>query len=592
MLHIHLTILISLAVAGQPSKAPVSSQNHKQTPDWLDTGNETTSTSVRDYTPVIDTPSVNLPTEETVWEHGDSRVRVAWDGLDGTLVKVQLLQNGSPIADVINWSDNNNSALIEGTIQSSWGSGSGFQIRVEDNLGNSLTSETFRIMAPINVSQPRITTVWSHAERDVTIAWSGSPGNTVDIVLFDGEYQVATLASRAPNTGSFTYSSEVSSGWGTGDNYSVRITDDIGNEYTSRHFSINAINVTSPTTGAIWSDQNPTLNVTWDGGARVVRIALYRGSAKIKDLTEWIDNTGYCEILDFLSHNLDAGRNYIIEVRDDQGDQGFSQALSVSYSQNTREGAIGVSGNTISANLGPNETKFFEIGLSAGYYSINIAGSESDCELVFERSNGTPIKTITQSEDGIYLIHARNLRVINQTDNSTILNIFIQPVEKLFGWRHGINMMYVSVCIAGGKALWDLGLGYDYALTNHISCGTLFSWASVPSKKIDRSLGRIIPNISFSFRDRRGIHNGGLYCGIGYSLNRGSSFDTEETTQEVSRDGYVYILGWRQNNLSEYIDFDNNEGMGRSFFASYCPANKAFTIGIYAELIYGDDNFE
>jgi len=366
MLHFYLVLLISLAVTGHPSKAPASLQNQKQTRGWLDTNNETTATTVRDYTPVIDTPSVNLPTEETIWEHGDSQIRVTWDGLAGTLVKVQLLQNGAPIADVINWSDNNNSALIEGTIQSSWGSGSGFQIRVEDNIGNSLISETFRIMAPINVSQPRITTVWSHAERDVTIAWSGSPGNTVDIVLFDGEYQVANLASRTPNTGSFTYPGEISSSWGTGDNYSVRITDDIGNEYTSRHFSINAINVTSPTAGAIWSDQNPSLNISWEGGSRVVRISLYRGSTKINDLTEWIDNTGYCEIEDFLSYNLDAGSNYRIEVRDDQNGNGNSELIVVQFSSNTEQGAIPIRSSAYEGSIEGNETLWLNFPTSSG----------------------------------------------------------------------------------------------------------------------------------------------------------------------------------------------------------------------------------
>jgi len=587
MFQILCLFLVSISAVNQHHKAPALLQYNKQAPGWLDSDQNTSTSS----TP-IDLPSVNLPTEETIWEHGDSGIRVTWDGVEGTLIKISLLKNGSLVAEVIGWCDNDESEALDSSVQASWGSGSGFQVQIEDNLGNTLTSETFRIMAPINISEPRITTVWSHSERDISIAWSGSPGNTVDIVLFDGDYQMATLASNIPNTGTYTYLNAISSSWGTGDNYSIRIIDDIGNEYNSRHFTINAINVTSPASGTVWSDQNPDLNVTWEGGARVVRISLYRGSTKIKDLTEWIDNTDEFEVGSLLSLNLEAGSNYKIEVRDDQGDQGFSENITITYSQNTREGALDLSGNTISTNLAPNETKFFNIDLSTGYYSINITSSENNCELVFERNNGTPIKTITQSEEGIYLRYARNLRIINQSENSTNLNISIRPVEKIFGWKHGMILMPASLCIAGGKALWDMGLGYDYALTNHISFGTHFSWASVPNKKIDRTLGRIIPNICFSTSDRRGIHNGGLYAGIGYSLNRGSSFDTEEVTQEVSQDGYIYILGWRQNNLPDEMDTDTNESMGRSFFASYCPANKVFTIGLYSALLFGNDNFE
>jgi len=339
MFQILCIFLISISAANQSYKAPAFLQHNKQAPGWLDS-DQNTSTNSQEYTTPIDLPSVNLPTEETIWEHGDSGIRVTWDGVEGTLIKVSLLKNGSLVAEVIGWCDNDESEVLDSSVLASWGSGSGFQVQIEDNLGNTLTSETFRIMAPINISEPRITTVWSHSERDVLITWSGSPGNTVDIVLFDGDNQIATLASSIHNTGTYTYSNAISSSWGTGDNYSVRVIDDIGNEYNSRHFTINAINVTSPASGTIWSDRNPNLNVTWEGGARVVRISLYSGSTKIKDLTEWIDNTGSYEITDFLSQNLDAGSNYRIEVRDDQGDQGFSLPFFLRFSLSTPNGAV------------------------------------------------------------------------------------------------------------------------------------------------------------------------------------------------------------------------------------------------------------
>lgn len=535
-------------------------------------------------------PPVTTPDASTLWEHGDRNCRVEWNGLDGDLIKIEIYKGGVLLEEFSGWENNTGSFTRYTAIPSSWGSGMGFQIVIEDNLGNTLTSETFRIMAPIHVSQPGLTTTWSYAEKDVQITWSGSPGNSVDIVLFDEEYQVATLASGISNTGSFTYPGEVSFSWGTGDNYSVRITDDIGNEYNSRNFTINAINVTSPEAGTVWSDHNPILNISWEGGSRVIRTALYIGSAKIKDLTEWIDNTGSCEIGDFLSYNLEAGSNYMIEVRDDQGNQGFSQTISVSYSQCTQQGAVQTSGNSIENTLPPNESMYFSTNLPSGHYRISIDADE-DLEVSFQRSNGSHIEDITSSQNNIYIASStRLIRVSNSSSNENTFKIgFIPLHEKSIAKHH--FFLDLAIALPEGSASIGGGVGgaYYYNVLRNIDVGLshTMQWCTwgLPDSLSDEFSEYRLDTTCFSTLYTPSI-SGGLsaICGIGYSKNTVSIDDYEYShgsgelidTNLLNKDGFTAITG---------IRYSESSGYSARFFWRYCIPSKSSTFSITLGII-------
>lgn len=292
----------------------------------------------RPYIPPVDTPSINTPNDSDIWEHGEHSKQITWDGLDGRYVKIALYMNGSLISDISGWEENDGSYFV--SVSSLWGSGDGFQIRIENNSdpADIIWSDEFRIMAPINISAPGYGTRWSHGQCNAEVRWSGSPGSLVSIKLYNSNKLVTTLVSTAPNNGSYIIP-HVSSSWGTGDNYSLLIADDLGNEYESSDFRIDAIHISYPNSGTVWHDGATDLEISWTGGTRIVSIDLYRGSTKVLELARLIDNTGNYTWSGSISSSIGGSSQYEIRVTDDNGNVGRSERFNIQISDNSIHGA-------------------------------------------------------------------------------------------------------------------------------------------------------------------------------------------------------------------------------------------------------------
>ncbi|MCK5133963.1 MAG: hypothetical protein KAR40_17665 [Candidatus Sabulitectum sp.] len=187
------------------------------------------------------TISVTEPTSSTVWVHGETGDEIRWSGASGSQVQALLYKGGVYQTVAHGWTENDGVCGFTSQIPSSWGTGTNYQIRLEDNLDNFAWSEEFEILGnsgTISVTEPTSSTVWVHGETGDEIRWSGASGSQVQALLYkDGVYQ--TVAHGwTENDGVCGFSSQIPSSWGTGTNYQIRLEDNLDNFGWSEEFTI------------------------------------------------------------------------------------------------------------------------------------------------------------------------------------------------------------------------------------------------------------------------------------------------------------------------------------------------------------------
>lgn len=321
--------------------------------DWLDDIDEPTpapSPAPAAPEPEVPEEGVTDPDETTVWTHGDRGITIRWNGLEGSLVKVHLHRNGALVAELSGWKDNTGRMRLSSGVSASWGSGDGFSVKVEDNLGTILWSPSFRILSDGSVNDPSAGTVWATGMTNVPVEWSGLQGEVVDVHLLQDGADVAAIASGLQNNGSLTLS-RVKADYGTGDGYTILVEDEIGNSAESRQFSIQPINITSPERDAPLEVGQVSPEIRWRGGNVAVRISIESGGQVTQRLSDWIDNTGSFSPGEVTSSWMDgrAGRCRIV-VEDDLGDRG-EIPIYLSFTGESRSSAIALTNSSCSGML-------------------------------------------------------------------------------------------------------------------------------------------------------------------------------------------------------------------------------------------------
>ena len=235
-------------------------------------------------TPVYNPPArtgVTEPDASTTWRHDETGVEVKWRGLGDGLFKIELHRNGSFVVQLSSWIEGVSSFTKQAAVSSNWGSGSGFQVRLIDDLGNEYWSEEFQIRSDVDISFPNSTSCWSTGTTSTGVVWEGCQGNTIKCDIYKNGSYLDDFSAWISNSGSYERNAPVPASWGTGSGYSVHVMDDQGNEGFSEEFEIGSIPV--------------VLNgntVEWNGGLVAVKVELYEGDSFVADLSGWIDNTG------------------------------------------------------------------------------------------------------------------------------------------------------------------------------------------------------------------------------------------------------------------------------------------------------------
>ena len=217
------------------------------------------------------------------------------------------------------------------------------------------------VTIPITVTSPTSSIIWEHYQADVTIGWSGGTTNNVSIKLVKAGEIVVTLATAAPNSGTFTLSERVSTSWSTGTDYIIRIEDGLGEIGNSAEFEIAAssgediIQVTNPSGSTEWCYYQENLTIAWSypstrsgSNASVpvnearstgcfsgdsVDIELYQGESLVATLGSGVSSTaGSYTYAGPVPTTWSTGSDYKVRVIDDLGNYGFSGTFSISES--------------------------------------------------------------------------------------------------------------------------------------------------------------------------------------------------------------------------------------------------------------------
>ena len=321
--------------------------------------------------------TVSAPADTTVWEHYESGTTVTWDypawrnagtsasitqannegsvrissdePLSGDVVTIDLYDDGVFVANYASSLSNTGSYIRLPGIVPSWGAGVDYQLKVYDEYGNYGWSDEFEISITdaINITIPSAVTEWTQGDENRPIMWdtTGLQSTTVDITVWKGTSQLATLVTGETNDGSWTYAGPVPMDWVVGSDYTIMIVDNYNDYGISADFSVTGaenITVTYPADGTVWNNYQTSTYCAWvnpDGGALYedsVWIEVWKDGAYLCDYTDdWAPNKGRYKHKDPLPGptTLPYSTNYQLKVLTDVGTYGMSDMFTISEGQ-------------------------------------------------------------------------------------------------------------------------------------------------------------------------------------------------------------------------------------------------------------------
>ncbi len=206
------------------------------------------SNPVQLSTPIM----VSLPTSETIWKDG-SEFLVQWTGGNTDSVFIQLLKSGACIDTLAITTPNSGEFILSNGLQ--WIYGEDYQIRVNDFSTESGTSNEFSIWA-IVVTEPNFSTVWEWEQTNTEVEWLPCPGSTVRMEIWKEGYKVDDYCDWTDDDGSYTRSSAIPETWGEGDDYQIKMIDDLNNVGWSEEFTLTSFPVDGPVASWLFTSGN------------------------------------------------------------------------------------------------------------------------------------------------------------------------------------------------------------------------------------------------------------------------------------------------------------------------------------------------
>lgn len=216
---------------------------------WEVTVNEATGSDIIQVSePALGDILVHFQTNTVVlWNYP---VVLAYDS-----VKIDIYKNDAFLDTFSSWTGNSGAYTRTEPIPSDWGTGSNYQVRVEDDFGNFGYSEYFTIepstgQQVITITEPDDETTWHQLEPNMLVSWNYPAdrqatsvlqplsGDSVTIELYAAGQLVETLIQSIPNTGSWTMSNPVPASWDPDSTYQVKITDNLNNYGWSDVFKV------------------------------------------------------------------------------------------------------------------------------------------------------------------------------------------------------------------------------------------------------------------------------------------------------------------------------------------------------------------
>ena len=186
---------------------------------------------------ITDEVDVTNPSSSTNWAWGETGVTVSWNEPYSDNVTIYVYKGGSSVATFASSVPNTGSYTRADAVPSSWGSGENFQIKVVGDLGSNGYSDEFSIWA-IDITEPTSSTIWTAGQTNTEIQWENTPGAIVRAEVWKSGSKIDDYCDWTDDDGSYTRSTAIPVSWGNGNDYQIKLIDDLGNVGWSEEFVI------------------------------------------------------------------------------------------------------------------------------------------------------------------------------------------------------------------------------------------------------------------------------------------------------------------------------------------------------------------
>ncbi len=186
---------------------------------------------------IYDDIEVTQPNLETMWAWEQEDVTVEWNEPYSDSVYISVYKGGSCIGTFSDWVPNTGSYTRDVPIPSSWGTGDDYTVKVEGSLGSTGFSDVFSIWA-MSIIEPDSSTLWIHYQTDTQILWVSGPGSNVRMEVWQGDMKVDDFCGWTPDDGEYTRTEAIPEIWGTGNDFQLKMIDDLDNVAWSSEFNV------------------------------------------------------------------------------------------------------------------------------------------------------------------------------------------------------------------------------------------------------------------------------------------------------------------------------------------------------------------
>lgn len=216
-----------------------------------------------------------------------------------------------------------------------------YEDQVIDSLDLALLAEHWREKSDsetppwqVEITEPNQATVWHFIDEDLPVRWeTGNLGFMVSIELYKGDSRFASIGSSTENDGEFLFS-ELPGDILEGDDYRIRIANEVSGETYSEYFTIdNSMMIFEPNSQTRWCRARENVPIRWHPGrvAEDVSIVLMMDSMVVDTIVHSTLNDGYYEEYD-ISPSFSVNGEYSIIISAESGVSLQSEVFRVIYS--------------------------------------------------------------------------------------------------------------------------------------------------------------------------------------------------------------------------------------------------------------------
>ncbi len=230
-------------------------------------------------------------------------------------------------------------------------------IGYQDSISWQVTVNPLSGSEIISVTSPVSGDTWLHYESNTSVEWNYplniASYDSVKIDLYQNQVYVDSYADWTLNDGEYIRSTGVDPSWGAGNDFQVRLEDNLGNYGWSDLFSIEEctgseiITVTEPNSSTLWTKAATNRMIAWEYpetgktdeslSGDSVTILLYKGAVLVDVLAPSIPNTGEWIFADSLPTSWASGSDYIIFIGDNLSNYGWGDFFEIDNSLGIEE---------------------------------------------------------------------------------------------------------------------------------------------------------------------------------------------------------------------------------------------------------------